>query len=638
MSLIDEIKARVDIVELIGESVELRRSGKNYIGFCPFHPNTRTPAFVVFPETGTWRCFGACNTGGDVFTFVMKKEGWTFRQALEHLARRAGLSLQQGADNPSSRAEEWYRWMAQATVFYQDQLHKPPGERARAYLEQRGLSARTLEAFALGYAPARGDALIQFFLQQGVTPNELAPLGLVRIDDDTQAARDLFRDRIMFPIRDVRGRTVGFGARTLKPDGIPKYLNSPTTPLFDKSRLLYGLDQAARAIRRKDRVVLVEGYVDVLALHQAGYAETVSPMGTSLTPQQMRRLKGLTRNIYLALDPDPAGEKALWRSLEVAQQTAVEHEPVLDARGLLRYEQRLQLNLRVVVLPEGKDPDEIVLGNPQAWKRLLDRAQPLVLYLMNLAARELDLRDPKQRAQLAQQILPLIYLVENPVEREAYLQALAERVGVPVERLRSWHPVVSPAPKGRTTPAPQLGSDSRRTGQTAQIVYPVANPELQERVLLAALWKQPELLARVQRALRARKQPPLHEEDFQLEQHRQIWRLLQEAFQQFTLPVPHFLEAKAQELRLQDLITHMEALTQPLPAGLLHPLLVTELVRLILHLRRVRVVQALGHVEALLQQSEDVSQELWHRLRELSAQRRSIEQALLQTLTTGVAS
>ncbi len=633
MSLVDEIKARIDIVELIGETVELRRSGKNYIGFCPFHHNTRTPAFAVFPETGTWRCFGECNTGGDVFTFVMKKEGWTFRQALEYLARRAGLDLKAagGAEDTASEHREWYDWMAEAALFYQDRLRRTEGEPARAYLARRGLQPTTIEAFGLGYAPAQGDALVRYFAQRGVAPARLVPLGLVRIQEDTQAARDLFRHRIMFPIRDARGRVVGFGARTLDPDGVPKYLNSPTTPLFDKTRLLYGLDRAARAIRRKDRAVLVEGYMDVLALHQAGYEETVSPMGTSLTPEQMKRLKALTRNVYLALDPDPAGQKALWRSLEVAP---TQPEPVLDARGLLYHEQRLDLNLRVVVLPEGRDPDEIVLEDPEAWERLLAQARPLVLYLMHTLAREYDLQDPKARNQLARRMLPLIRLVASPVEREAYLQELAALVRTPVDQLRRWR---SDGPvRGRT--GRQDGAGAGPSLDAILPVYPVANPSLQERVLLAVLWKYPDLLARVQRELRARRQEPLSASDFSLEEHRQAWAVLEEGQRAF-VPWKEFLAQQVRERGLEPLMQHMEELLAPVNIDLNRwPLVVRDLVHLVLHLRRARVTQALRHLEDVLSQRSGAEDLEWlMRLRHLSQERRRIEEALNVTLATGEA-
>ncbi len=628
MSVVDEIKARIDIVDLIGETVELRRSGKNYVGFCPFHHNTRTPAFVVFPETQTWRCFGACNTGGDVFTFVMKKEGWDFRQALQYLAQRAGVSLKGGQAEESGDVRLWRQLLEEAVTLYRDQLFRPQGAAALRYLESRGLQRSTIEAFALGYAPG-GDFLVRYFTQKGVDPNTLVEIGLARARDDGRI-RDLFHRRILFPIRDLQGRTVGFGARTLDPDGVPKYINSPTTPLFDKGRLLYGGDRARAAIRRKDRVVLVEGYMDVLALHQAGFEETVSPMGTALTREQMRLLQRLTRRVYLALDPDPAGEKALWRSLDVARETATVEEPVLDARGLVQYEQRLQLELRVVLLPEGKDPDEVVLEDPAAWERLLAQAQPLVLYLMQRMAESLDLKDPKARARLVEAMLPLIRMVANPAERQAYLEALAEYVHTPVAALKAWRP--------RQEKAPRRGAQSRPAGSPVQpleveagevpLTYPVANPLLLERYLLALLWHHPEMLPLLQRRLREHEEPPLQNEDFEDAVHRQLWQDLVDALDQIDEPATVYLERRAaQDPALAALVPRLEALYRPVAELLSRERRrLQEAFQVVLRLRRQRVVQTVQYLYQTL--SQNPASELEAQLQSLLHRRRKIEMHL----------
>ena len=649
MSVVDEIKARIDIVDLIGDTVELRRSGKNYVGFCPFHPNTRTPAFAVFPETGTWRCFGQCDTGGDIFTFVMKKEGWDFRQALEYLARRAGVSLKEReSEAETATLNEWRRALQEAVTFYQHHLRQPQGRMALDYLHHRGLTDATIEAFGLGYAPRERDALVRYLAQRGLEPRLLAEVGLARLDPDTGEARDYFRHRIMFPVRDAQGRPVGFGARTLDPEGVPKYLNSPSTPLFDKGRLLYGLHRARKRIREVDRAVLVEGYMDVLALHQAGFSETVSSMGTSLTPHQLRQLQRLTRNIYLALDPDPAGRRALWRSLDVAREAAADTEVTLDVKGLLRYEQRLKVNLRVVVLPEGKDPDEIVLEDPARWERLLAQARPLVLYLMDMLAQDLNLDDPKDRAQLAETILPLIHLVGNPVEREAYLEALARRVRVPVDRLRNWRPV-EPGPRRRrrapeATPGTPRGMPAPVAVSTETMIYPVANVPLMERFVLAMLWRNPEWLPRLQRILRSLGQDPLQEEDFLDESHRQLWRLLDESQRQF-VPTREYLQQEVPRRGLETLVRQLERLVAPLfddegktrasevSISMKTSTLLREMVRTILYLRVVRIAQAFRHLEGLLQEyPQSLDPDVLEQLRRLPVQRTRVERALSRPL------
>ena len=250
MTVTEEIKSRLDIVDIVSESVSLRKSGRNYAGFCPFHQNTRTPSFFIFPETQTWRCFGACAEGGDLFSFVMKKEGWEFKEALKNMANRAGVELEERkpVDKAKKAAQSKQAGLLQAASDYYHQLflHAPQAEAARQYVTKRGLNDETIEAFAIGFALNSWDACRSHFNMQGYGDTELLAAGLLTENPDKGTKYDRFRNRLMIPIRDVDGRIVGFGARTLEKDGIPKYLNSPQTALFDKSHLLYGLDGAKR--------------------------------------------------------------------------------------------------------------------------------------------------------------------------------------------------------------------------------------------------------------------------------------------------------------------------------------------------------------------------------------------------------
>ena len=335
MSVTDEIKARIDIVDLVSETVKLRRAGKSYTGFCPFHTNTRTPAFVVFPDSGTWRCFGQCNEGGDIFRFVMKKEGWDFPETLRFLAEKAGVELQAQTPERESEDKENERLrnlLEEGVLFYRHQLlQTPAGKQAQQYLNQRGILSETIEKFELGYAPDAWDMAATYFSGKGYSQQEMLEAGMLTEREDSGRKYDRFRHRIMFPIRDGNARMSGFGARILRPDDIPKFLNSPQTPLFDKGHLLYGLHLARKPIRAQDQVVIVEGYLDVIALHQAGFANSVSPMGTALTEDQLRLLKRFSRRVILALDADAAGEKATLRGLEVARQ-ALDHSDQTDVR------------------------------------------------------------------------------------------------------------------------------------------------------------------------------------------------------------------------------------------------------------------------------------------------------------------
>ncbi|MGA2112299.1 MAG: DNA primase [Anaerolineales bacterium] len=494
MSTIDEIKARLDIIEVVGETVRLRRSGKNYIGFCPFHSNVHTPAFVVFPETGTWRCFGACNEGGDLFRYVMKKEGWDFPEALRHLAERAGVELrphlpeEQAAEEAHARLRDL---LELAASYYRSYLtSSAAGVEVRGYLHQRGLRDETLEAFEVGLAPAGWDTAFAHFRSQGAAEDDLVSAGL-SLRAENGSVRDRFRNRITLPIRDMGGRLCGFGARVVAAQEQPKFLNSPQTPLFDKGRLLYGLHRAHRAIREQGQAVVVEGYFDVLALHQSGFPNAVSPMGTALTEAQLNQLKRLAPRMVLALDADAAGEAATLRGLDLAREALDrEEESVFDARGLLRHEARLRADLRVAALPEGMDPDDVVLRDPDQWKALVAGAKTVVEHVLGVITQGRDLGQAKVKAEVAGRMLPLIEDVADPVEREAYRQELARRLHLGEEVLGA--------------PGSQPPGRRRRPARPAALEAPgdsgaAAPAPPRELFCLGALVRQPSLLFRMDR-------------------------------------------------------------------------------------------------------------------------------------------
>lgn len=539
MSTIDEVKARIDIVDLVSETVQLRRSGKNYVGFCPFHANTRTPAFVVFQESGTWRCFGQCNEGGDIFKFVMKKDGLDFPEALRYLAEKAGVQIKPPTPEEQAAAEEHDNLRAlleEAVIFYRHHLlNTPAGRSALDYIRQkRGLSDETIEAFGLGYAPNAWELAVQHFKSKGYSDKDLLDAGLAS-EREAESLHgtgiyDRFRNRLMIPIRDERGRMAGFGARILNPDDLPKFLNSPQTPIFDKGRLLYGLDRARKAIRNQDQVVIVEGYLDVIALHQAGYANTVSPMGTALTEHQLNLLKRYSRRIVLALDPDAAGDKATLRGLQIARQ-AMDHEQELtfDARGLLRQEARLQADIRVTTLPEGMDPDEVVNRDPKEWERILEEARPVVEHVMETLAAGKNLDDPKVKTGIAEQVLPLIEDLPSPIERDTYRQRLARLLRVDERAL-----LETGARPGRGG-----GSVRRRLGQrqaaekpAPQLASAASSTFSLESHCLGILLRRPDLLYKVDRKLQEEGLARLSPEDFQHSAHQAILRLLQESVDQ----------------------------------------------------------------------------------------------------------
>ena len=609
MTAIDEIKARVDIVDLVSETVQLRRSGKSYTGFCPFHTNTRTPAFVVFPETGTWRCFGQCNEGGDIFGYLMKREGYDFSEALRVLAEKAGVELKAPTPQQQAAAEEYDQLRAlleEAVIFYRHHLlNTPAGAAAREYLHKRGLTDETIEAFGLGYAPASWEAALAHFTQKSYSEQQLLDAGLVTQREGggesgaSTGVYDRFRHRLMFPIRDERGRMTGFGARVLNPDDVPKFLNSPQTPVFDKGRLLYGLDRARKSIRTQDQAVIVEGYLDVIALHQAGFDTAVSPMGTALTEHQLYLLKRFSRRIVLALDSDAAGDKATLRGLTIARQ-AMDHEqdPVFDARGLLHHEARLQADIRVTTLPAGMDPDDVVNRDPAEWQRIMDEARPVVIHVMETLAQGRDLEDPKVKNDIAAQVLPLIADVPNPVERDTYRQRLARLLRVDERALLGDNLARPPARRRRTGRAPISKTESAPTLGKA----PRDASQALEAHCLGVLLRHPALIYRVDRALQEAGLVRLAVDDFQRADHRTILRLLLDSLNQDdTEPLDYTLNRLS--LPLMDTADGLLARTEKLDPN--NERVLEDLLRALLDLRSRNLRENINYLRFLMEEAQE---------------------------------
>ena len=543
MSTIDEVKARIDIVDLVSEAgVKLRHAGKNYTGFCPFHDNKHTPAFVVWPESGTWRCFGQCNEGGDIFKFVMKRDGVDFKEALQKLALRAGVEIKEyQREAPQAReANDHLRALLEdAIVYYRSQLFN--NNTVLAYLrEKRGLSDATIETFGLGYAPQGYDNLLKHFTAKGYSQHDLIDSGMVTVRNEDSRTYDKFRNRIMIPIRDEQGRMAGFGARIVDPNDVPKFLNSPETPIFSKGRLLYGLDRARKAIRTADQAVIVEGYLDVIALHQAGYENVVSPMGTALTEDQLRLLKKSTRRIVLALDPDTAGQKAVLRGLDAAR-SAMDREGELgfDARGLLKNEARLQADLRVATMPDDLDPDEIVARDKEEWKRLIENAKPIVTHVMDSLAAGQNLNDAKVKNQIAAQVLPLIEDLPSAMERDTYRQALARMLRVDERSLTSTQ-----------VQGPVMRRKPRETAQSRRAEMPVVavNPNLKiEAYCLSVLLRKPELLYRLDKRMQEADLTALAVEDFEYTDHQLLFDVVRMAVEQDEKDYHHYVMSHVPE-------------------------------------------------------------------------------------------
>ena len=606
MSTIDEIKSRIDIVDLVSEAgVKLRHAGKNYTGFCPFHDNKKTPAFVVWPESGTWRCFGQCNEGGDIFKFVMKRENLDFKEALNKLAARAGVEVPT-LTRQTPEQKEAYNTLRQlledAIVYYRSYLFA--NKEVLSYLhEKRGLTDATIETFGLGYAPPGYDNLLTHFSAKGYSEQDLIDSGLLsERDPDSQFSNsqsrsyDRFRNRIMIPIRDEQGRMTGFGARIVDPNDIPKFLNSPETAIFSKGRLLYGLDRARKAIRQADQAVIVEGYMDVIALHQAEYENVVSPMGTALTEDQMRLLKRFTRRIVLALDPDVAGQKAVLRGLDAARSAMdKEGELAFDARGLLRNEARLQADLRVASIPDELDPDEIVARDKEEWARLIENAKPIVTHVMETLAAGQNINDPKVKNQIAAQVVPLIEDLPNPLERDTYRQALARMLKVNESAL------LSTQVQGPRVRRPR-GVAKEWVHESVKIAVTVSSSKKVEEYVIGVLFQKPELLYRLDRALQEYGLTALDAQDFDHTDHRLLFGIIRESVEQYKTEhhdfvveaLPESLEARSDEL--------VQKTEKP---GKREEKVLEELLRGVIKLRRVAAGENLNQLRFLQEEAQD---------------------------------
>ncbi len=651
MSVTQDIKSRLDIVDIVSEQVPLRRSGRNFSGFCPFHTNTRTPAFYVFPETQTWHCFGECAEGGDLFNYVMKKEGWDFKEALKQLAKRAGVELEEADPEVKRRRKAEDKLVdilsTAADYFHQLLLHAPQAEGARQYVTGRELTAETVDTFRLGFALNSWDACRTHFNDQGYSDQELLAVGLLTENPEKGTRYDRFRNRLMIPIRDVDGRVVGFGARTLEKDGIPKYLNSPQTVLFDKGRLLYGLDTAKRNIREAREVVIVEGYMDVMQGWQAGFRNIVAQMGTALTGDQLRLLKRYTKRFILALDPDAAGVNATMRSLQVARDNLDrEYDHHFDARGLVQHEGRLQADINIATLPEGFDPDNLIRTNPQQWPEMLTKAKPVTAYVIEVATRDLDLNDAKAKSAVAQQVLPLIKDIADPVEREHYRQQLARALRVdertlrmvqlPQETSRSQAYAMPPPPP----PPPEEEFPPFDDGMAVDVGRANASVRLDKRVgnLLRQCLEHPRLIIQINQSLLRQEQPSVSEDDFAMLEDGMILAMIYERSDQAAVVT---IEEMCDSLD-SVLLERMEMLLALPAADNFDPRLPDRLAMSVLDLRLAKAQAEIKQLQQLMRDAQDLEQQApnparlyWSRINELTLTVKWINKAKDATSASG---
>ncbi|MFC2026661.1 DNA primase [Chloroflexota bacterium] len=446
MSVIDEVKQRTDIVEVVSQYTTLSKAGRIFKCLCPFH-SEKHPSFFVYPEQQSWHCFGACNTGGDVFSFIMKQQDTGFGEVLRLLAERAGVTIPsrgiQGAEKEKN--ERLYQTNeATAVYFHQLLLESPAAERARNYIARRGLSEKSSVDFQLGYSLNSWDSLKKHLMERGYSKSELVEAGLV-IETESGDSHDRFRNKLIFPIFNDKGRISGFGARMLD-DSSPKYVNSPETPIFNKSSILYGLNLARQAIKQQEQVIIVEGYLDTITAHQNGFSNVVASMGIAVTEKHISIMKRLTRNVVFSLDADAAGEEAMLRCVG--------------------YENALDNEVRVLILPQGKDPDDVIKEDKTIWQRLLEEASPIVDFTFDMITARLDLTKAKDKTIAAGKLLPIIAQIKDAIRQAHYLQKLSRLINVDERtlevalkniKLESGRGIVE-KPKPASVPLPAISS------------------------------------------------------------------------------------------------------------------------------------------------------------------------------------
>ena len=488
MTAIQDVKSRSDIVDVVSDRVTLAKSGRNFKAACPFHAE-KTPSFYVFPDRQTWRCFGACADGGDVISFTMKAESLDFAQALSRLAERAGVALP--TPQARQRDEALDNVNEAAMLFFRGALKSAGGEKARQYLERRGVSPEAEEQFQLGFSLTGWDSLTRHLKEQGYQERQIIDAGLAT-KTERGDARDLFHGRLIFPIWDSGGKPAGFGGRALD-DSTPKYLNTPRTPLFDKGRLLYGLHLARESIAKDGVAVVVEGYMDVIAAHQHGFRNVVASMGTALTESQVGALRNIASTFVLALDPDNAGQEATLRSLYSSWQVFERRALRSGGRsGVVFYERQPHASLKVAVLPPGKDPDLLIRESPEEWERLTTEARPLMDYLFDVMASRLDSSSGQDKLQATEALFPFIASMDNPYDQDRYFRRLAELMGVSEDALEAsvGRPQRRAAPQGRGAG----GGTSAPRGSASPLS--MANRDPLEEYCLSLLLQRPELAER----------------------------------------------------------------------------------------------------------------------------------------------
>ncbi|SDI94843.1 DNA primase [Salimicrobium halophilum] len=532
--IVEEVRKQSDIVDVVGEHVELKKQGRNYFGLCPFHGES-TPSFSVSPEKQIFHCFG-CGKGGNVFTFLMEKESWTFIQAVEALASKNNISLPEnnqsseaGNDDGTQRMLEAHQWLSK--LYHHLLVNTAEGKEALHYLTERGFTREAIDTFQLGYAPDRPGVVATFLEKKGYHPQEMVKAGLLSSTENGEYL-DRFRGRIIFPLRNHLGKTVAFAGRSLG-DGQPKYLNSPETSVFHKGKLLYNFDLARGYIRKQNTIVLLEGYADVISAYEGGIKGSIATMGTSVTPAQAQLMNRYAEKVIICYDGDEPG-------IEASVKTAKE----LQKAGIQVY---------IARVPNRQDPDEFIKaeGGDRFKKEVLDTSEPFVGYLMRYYRSRYNLQSEGDRFDYIETVIREVAKLDRAVEREYYLQEIANEFSLSLETLKEEMAKWRPKQKDLGDNQSQQRYTKRSESQTSPN-KPLPAFHNAERKLIAYMMREPYIADIVKENISA---------SFNIETHQIIATHLYAYYEENeTMDISEFIET-FEENRLKDLVADIAAIS-----------------------------------------------------------------------------